>query len=334
MPSAPSLPPAPDPKETAAAQTQMNKETAITQYGLNATNQVTPDGSLTYRQIGTWPDGTPRYEATQALSGANQAIYDTNKQTQQNLANIGATQSAKIGQILNTPFSADNNAIEGRLWELGRARLDPLQAQQEEALRTRLANSGIAPGSAAWEAEMRSFNRGRNDQNNQLLLTGRQQAYNELLTERNQPLNEVIGLMNGTQIQQPKFGQTPQSNVANVDYGQLVNNKYQADMAAWQSQVNSQNAMLGGLFGLGGTLGAAWMRSDREAKTDIERVGLLDNGLPVYRYRYKEGGPPQIGLMAQDVAKANPKAVAIDGEGLMAVDYEAATKPKGKRRHG
>ena len=334
MVSAPSPPPAPDPKETAAAQTQMNKETAITQYGLNATNQMTPDGSLTYRQIGTWADGTPRYEATQALSGANQAIYDTTKATQQNLANIGQQQSAKIGNLLNTNFDPSNNDIEGRLWELGRARLDPLQAQQEEALRTRLANQGIAPGSAAFDAEMRSFNQGRNDQNNQLLLTGRQQAYNELLTERNQPLNEISALMSGSQVRQPTFTNTPQSNVANVDYGQLVNQKYQGDMAAWQSQVNSQNAMMGGLFGLGGTLGSMWMKSDREAKTDIEKVGLLDNGLPVYRYRYKDGGPPQIGLMAQDVAKSNPKAVAIDGDGLMAVNYEAATAKKKGRRNG
>ncbi len=65
---APSPPPAPDPKETAAAQSQMNKETAVAQYGLNATNQVTPQGTLTYKQIGTWADGTPRFEATTAYS--------------------------------------------------------------------------------------------------------------------------------------------------------------------------------------------------------------------------------------------------------------------------
>ena len=335
MPSAPSRPPAPDPKETAAAQTQMNKETAITQYGLNATNQVTPDGSLTYRQIGSWADGTPRYEAAQALSDANRRIYDTTKQTQQNLANIGQQQSAKIGNLLNTHFDPSNNDIEGRLWDLGRARLDPLQAQQENALRTRLANQGIAPGSAAFEAEMRSFNQGRNDQNNQLLLTGRQQAYNELLTERNQPLNEISALLSGSQVRQPAFTSTPQSSVANVDYAGLVNAKHQADLAAWQAEVNSQNAMMGGLFGLGGTLGAAALKfSDPALKTDIEKVGRLDNGLPVYRYRYRAGGPPEIGLMADDVARRRPEAVGRDAEGLMAVDYVKATANRKGRRNG
>ncbi|WP_204308130.1 hypothetical protein, partial [Klebsiella aerogenes] len=81
----------PDPVKTAQAQTQMNRETAVAQTGLNAMNQVTPDGTLSYSQIGTWPDGTPRFQATQALSAANQRIYDTNKTTQQNVADIGAT---------------------------------------------------------------------------------------------------------------------------------------------------------------------------------------------------------------------------------------------------
>jgi hypothetical protein len=35
--SAGSPPPAPDPAQTAAAQAKANKETAVTQYGLNAT---------------------------------------------------------------------------------------------------------------------------------------------------------------------------------------------------------------------------------------------------------------------------------------------------------
>jgi hypothetical protein len=43
----------PDPVKTAEAQADMNQATAITQYGLGATNQVTPYGNLTYSQVGT-----------------------------------------------------------------------------------------------------------------------------------------------------------------------------------------------------------------------------------------------------------------------------------------
>lgn len=52
-------PKAPDPYETARSQGAVNRETAITQAGLNMTNQYTPGGSLEYNQTGTWADGTP-----------------------------------------------------------------------------------------------------------------------------------------------------------------------------------------------------------------------------------------------------------------------------------
>jgi hypothetical protein len=66
--------------------------------------------------------------------------------------------------------------------------------------------------------------------------------------------------------------------------------------------------------GIGALLG---LLSDRRFKTDIERVGTLDNGLAVYRYRYKSGGPIHLGVMADEVKAVNPDAViTVDG-----VDY-------------
>jgi hypothetical protein len=64
--------------------------------------------------------------------------------------------------------------------------------------------------------------------------------------------------------------------------------------------------------------------SDRRAKTDIKKVGKLDNDLPVYSYRYKGDPRPMIGVMAQDVAKVKPDAVAKLPGGLLAVDYSKA----------
>lgn len=320
----PSSPPPPDPKETAAAQSQMNRETAVTQYGLNATNQITPDGSLTYDNIGSWGDGTPRFQATTSLSAPNQAIYNTNKVTEQNIANIGRDQSARIGDLLGTPMKLGNEASEARLMDSGMKRLTPQFARDEESLRTRLANSGIRAGSRAWDTEMERFGQTKNDAVNQLLLTGRGQANQELLTERNQPINEITALMAGSQVDNPQFQQTPSPNVAGVDYTGLVSNNYNAAMDAWKTKVASNAQMMGGLFSaLGSVASMGMMRSDRRLKTDIERVGELDNGLPVYLYRYKDGGPFHIGLMADDVEKTHPQAVGyIDG--YKAVDYAEA----------
>lgn len=64
--------------------------------------------------------------------------------------------------------------------------------------------------------------------------------------------------------------------------------------------------------------------SDRRLKEDVKKIGKTDDGLPIYRYRYKGSARPVIGLMAQDVLKVKPEAVANVG-GLLAVNYEAAT---------
>lgn len=82
-------------------------------------------------------------------------------------------------------------------------------------------------------------------------------------------------------------------------------------------------AQLGGLLGVGsgwGALGGALLMSDRRTKTDIEAVGKLDNGLTVYRYRYKAGGPLMLGVMADEVNGVKPGAVVNVG-GIDYVNY-------------
>jgi hypothetical protein len=82
---------------------------------------------------------------------------------------------------------------------------------------------------------------------------------------------------------------------------------------------------MGGLFGLGSSLLGGWaMGSDRRLKENIKRVGTLDNGLPVYSFRYKKGGPVQIGLMSDDVREVHPESVFEDADGFDRVDYEKA----------
>lgn len=319
-------PPPPDPVATAQAQTQMNRDTAIAQTNMNMVDQITPDGALKYTQSGWNTDGTPKWTATTSLSDSQQKTYDINQQTENNIATIGRDQSQRIGTLLSQPINLNNEATEGRLMELGSKRLDPRFAREEDTLRTRLANSGIREGSAAWKAEMDQFQQGRNDAVNQLLLTGRGQAVQEALTERNQPINEITALMGGSQVSMPQFTNTPQSQVAGVDYAGMVQNNYNNQLQAAKMKQDSKNAMMGGLFSLAGTVGRAFVPtpSDRRLKTDIQRVGTLDNGLSVYSYRYKDGGPVHIGLMADEVRTVRPEAVVTMPDGFDAVFYAKA----------
>lgn len=79
------------------------------------------------------------------------------------------------------------------------------------------------------------------------------------------------------------------------------------------------NTILGSVAGAG----MSAMLSDRRLKTDIVPVGRLANGLTVYRYRMKSGGPFMIGVMADEVAQLVPDAYLRGGAGggYDAVDY-------------
>lgn len=69
--------------------------------------------------------------------------------------------------------------------------------------------------------------------------------------------------------------------------------------------------------------------SDADLKEDIEEIGALKDGTPVYSYRYfdEPEGTTRIGLMAQDIEKRRPDAVVeMWPGGAKAVDYKKATE--------
>jgi hypothetical protein len=69
--------------------------------------------------------------------------------------------------------------------------------------------------------------------------------------------------------------------------------------------------------------------SDIRTKENIQVIGWLPNGLPVYIYEYKDefkndplAGPGQfIGVMAHELEKINPNAVSLRSDGYKMVDY-------------
>ncbi|MBX5089346.1 tail fiber domain-containing protein [Rhizobium lentis] len=299
-----SAPKAPDPAKTAAAQTESNKATAITQYGLNATNQVTPYGNLTYTQNGTWSDGTPRFTATQTLSPEQKVLYDQQTQLGSKMNNLAIGQTDRLQNVLSSPIDLSNEATESRLMELGRARLDPIVAQRQKATEAELINKGVRPGTEAYRRATEAVNQQTNDAYNQLLLTGRGQAVQEALAERNQPINEISALMGGGQVQTPSFVNTPTPGVNGTDVAGITNNAYNQNMQAYQSKMS-------GLLGLGTALGG-WVFSDIRLKSNIERVGAHPLGIGVYEYDI--GGRRERGVMAHEVAEVMPAAVRRNGD--------------------
>lgn len=148
---------------------------------------------------------------------------------------------------------------------------------------------------------------------------------NEQYAQRNQNLNEVLGLANGSQVQNPNFVPTQGQNIPTVDYAGLVNSQYQGQMAKYNSDQAGYGAILGGLSSL-------FSLSDRNAKKDVEEVGEL-KGHKLYEYRYKgeKGGKKHLGVMAQEVEKKRPDAVMMGDDGLRRVNYGKLFAAKGKK---
>lgn len=189
------------------------------------------------------------------------------------------------------------------------------QQFQNEAARTGIFNAG----------QQAAF--GQDTQNATLANAVRDAAIREQQTVRNQPLQEFLALYGdgggGT-------GATG-GDIAGVGAPQAApimdayTNQAQDQMARWQgreAQAASENNMYAGAATSLAMLYALGAFSDRRLKTDIEHVGVLPNGLPTYRYKYRGESSVRMGVMAQDVEKVAPDAV-IEIDGYMFVNYAA-----------
>lgn len=70
--------------------------------------------------------------------------------------------------------------------------------------------------------------------------------------------------------------------------------------------------------------------SDERAKEGIEKIGDMEDGTPIYRWRYKGDPTWQVGPMAQDIEKKYPAAVRTGEDGLKYVNLKAATNAAAK----
>lgn len=273
---APSAPPPIDPTATARAQATANRETAITQFGLNAINQYTPYGSLEYSQAGTWADGTPRFTATQTLSPAEQEALNLSNRAQSLYGNAAVRQLSAVQEQLGRPFQFDagpyadtamgRNAVETALMQ----RLQPQLDRDRAAMETRLANQGIMPGSEAYRNAMSDYERQVADQ--RLAIVGaagqeenrmaalRAQRLQEQLALRGQPINEATALLTGQMVGTPSFVNTPQTNVAPTDYLGAVQMQQAAQQAAFNQRSQNYQTQLSGLYGLGSAALGGWAR--------------------------------------------------------------------------
>jgi hypothetical protein len=150
--------------------------------------------------------------------------------------------------------------------------------------------------------------------------TAQQQQLAQDLALRAQPINEVIGLMGGSQIQLPQFQGYQGTSVAPAPTFAGAQAQGQADMSRYGIQQAGNNATTSGLFGAlasGAMLASKF--SDRRLKSNIVQVGTHPLGIGIYEYDIF--GNRERGVMADEVAKVMPEAIVPHESGYMMVNY-------------
>ena len=272
---APSAPAAPDYTGAAQQTAQGNIDAARVATAANRVNQVTPYGNLNYAITGSDPYGNPTWTATTSLSDVGQQLL--NNQNQASLG-LGSTINAALGRTQDVMGQGFNPNLPSTGMNPGQSyqdaymqRLAPQIAQNREMTTASLANQGIVPGTAAYDNAMRQQAMKEND-----LLLGattqgfgvgqqaNQQAFGQELTKYNIPLNTLSALRSGAQVQNPTFvNSAQQATTSGADILGATQMGYNAQMGNFNAQQAAQQGFNQGLMGLGGTLGAGYMMSNR-----------------------------------------------------------------------
>jgi hypothetical protein len=168
--------------------------------------------------------------------------------------------------------------------------------------------------------------------NQQLGMGAQNQSFNQALAKYMAPA-QVGSLLKG--IASPTQYVTPynQQATSGTDYLSAMGLTQQSNQSNANAQNAQNNAILGGLFTLGGaslmspTGTFKNMFSDIRMKENIELIGYMENGLNVYDFEYKPeykdtaGHGRFRGVMAQEVEKVIPYAVITLDDGYKMVDY-------------
>jgi hypothetical protein len=143
---------------------------------------------------------------------------------------------------------------------------------------------------------------------------GMQPAFNLGMNTLGNTTSQVSNIF-GNSLNQSANVSSFNTNMAASNRNAALNNNAALQSASMQAGATQNAGTMGMIGGIGGgLLGAASMfaLSDKREKTDIKPLGKAGSvlGLKTYSYKYKGDDKERIGVMAQDVQKVLPEAVA------------------------
>jgi len=283
-------------------------------------------------------------QALQSGQFGNQAVAQNFGQGQAAQQMRNAAMAQNFGQGVTSQQLGNQSVLQNQQAGLAQQQADMARQQQlfgQGVTSTQLGNQAISQNQQAALAQQQAQNAAQLQQYNQALggaqfgNTAQSQSLQQQLALRNQPLNEITGLMSGSQINMPQFQGYQGQTIAPAPIFAGAQAAGQNAMQNYGIQQSAANAGTSGLFGLAGagagalgTMGstsagqaalASIFSSDRRLKSNIVRVG--DHPLGIGIYEYDIFGERQRGVMADEVEKVMPDAVLEHPSGYKMVNY-------------
>ena len=278
----PSPPPAPDYAGAATAQGAANKDAAIASSRLNNPNVVNPLGTQTWTEGATADD---RPTLTQTYSPEQQALYEQSMRSKGLLGGLGEQGATALQGVVGkeldlsgAPAAPTSQGARTDVYDAMMTRINEGTTASRDQKNSDLIAAGIRPGTKAYQDAMFGIDRGFNDARQQALIAAgaegqrdfgmdtqaRKDAIAEILASRQTPLNEINALMSGSQVSNPFAvpGAAQNANIAPAPIFGAAQAQGAADMNAYNASAAGNNAMMSGLFSLGGAaMGSPWLGS-------------------------------------------------------------------------
>ena len=191
----------------------------------------------------------------------NQALLQNQNSALANQQSLNAAQQQQYGQGMDTQAARNAAIAQNKQEAIARSQFMN-QAQQQGFTqgmsRQDAMNAAIGQNQNSALARQQAMNSGQQQQFNQDLAraqfgnTSQDQLLNQQLQLRQQPLNEVMGLMGGSQIQLPQFQgyQAANKSPQEIMLAQQAQDKALMDRYGIQSaNINARNSATAGLIG-------------------------------------------------------------------------------------
>jgi hypothetical protein len=208
---------------------------------------------------------------------------------------LGRSQGEQMGRIAADALAAGAQE-QSRMYGLGTdARQRAIAEQLQQGQISQQARQGII------SEEL---------QNAQLAQQARQAMTNEALLQYNAPAQGVATLL-GASPRTPTVqgGNIYQQGVQAPDVQGNIWNSYNSQLNAYNQRQQQSNSMWSGIGNIVGSLGAAWIQSDKNMKQNVRPADTILNRMekiPIKSWQYKAGAVPgdngarHVGPMAQD----------------------------------